>query len=247
MAALALGYLDREAYPKAGKLAREALQIAPRHPGATYVVARLDIMIGNKDGVEEKLEAALDRKQPHAPLLKLLAGLKYRREDYAGAAGLYQLGRERFGGDSEWTKLLSRVYLKSGDNAKLRPLLVALAEQDGDDLTVRKKLLELAAAEKDPQQLARWSKEVLNIDARNLEANRVRGESLAELKQWSAAIAAYEMAVEVAPKQPKLRLELIRVLIEAGNKDKARAALREFTALWPNDPAVKELTERVGS
>ncbi|MCE9553602.1 MAG: tetratricopeptide repeat protein [Planctomycetes bacterium] len=246
LVALAQAYLDREAFPKAGQLARDALAVAPKHPGATYVLARLDLLVGNTDGVEAKLEGALDRKQPHAGLLKLLAGLKYRRGDNDGAAELYQLGRDRFGGDSSWTKLLTRVYLKSGDTAKLRPLLVVLAEHDGDDLTVRKKLMELAVAAKDDKEAARWSMEVLNIKARDLAARKTRAESLAALKQWPAAVVEYELAIETSPKQPDLRLGLIRALDGTGDKKKARAALTDFKKLWPTDPAVAELEKQIG-
>lgn len=238
LVALALAYLDREAFPKAGQLARDALAVEPKHPGATYVLARLDLLVGNTDGVETKLAAALDRKQPHAGLLKLLAGLKYRRGDNDSAAELYQLGCDRFGGDSSWTKLLTRVYLKSGDTDKLRPLLVMLAEHDADDLTVRKKLMELAVADKDNKEAARWSMEVLHIQARDLAARKVRAESLAALKQWPAAAVEYELAVETSPKQPELRLGLIRAFNEAGDNKKARAALTDFKKLWPTDPAV---------
>ena len=247
LAALALAYLDREAYPKAGQLVREALAISPKHPASTYVSARLDILVGNTDGVEAKLEAALDQKQPHAGLLKLLAGLKYRREDFDGAAVLYQLGRDRFAGDSNWTKLLSRVYLKSGDTAKLRPLLVLMAEHEGDDLTVRKKLMELAVTDNDTKEIARWSMEVLHIAPKTLNARRYRAQALAELKQWPAAVVEYELAVETSSKQADLRMGLIQALIEVGDKKKAAAALAEFKKLWPGDPAVAELEKRIGS
>jgi len=246
LVALAQAYLDREAFPKAGQLAREALAVSPKHAGATYVLARLDLLVGNTDGVEDRLAAALDRKQPHAALLKLLAGLKYRRGDHEGAADLYQLGRLSFGGDSSWTKLLTRVYLKSGDDAKLRPLLETLAELDADDLTVRKKLMELAVAAKDDKESARWSREVLHIQPRDLAARKTRADSLAAIKQWPAAIVEYEMAIAMSPKQPDLQIGLIRALVEMGDKKKARAALNDFKKLWPADPAVAELEKKIG-
>jgi tetratricopeptide (TPR) repeat protein len=246
LAALALAYLEREAYPKAGQLAGEALTITPKHPAATYVSARLDLLVGRTDGVEPRLEAVLDRKKPHAALLKLLAGLKYRRGDHDGAAALYQLGREKFGGDSSWVKLQSRVYLKSKDNARLRPLLVEMAQHDGDDLTVRKKLMELAVADKDHKEAARWSLEVLHIDVRSIEARRIRAESLMALKQWPAAAVEYELAVATDGKNRDLRLGLIRAHLEAGDKAKARTALTEFRKLWPGDTAAAELEKKIG-
>lgn len=247
LVALAQAYLDREAFPKAGQLARDALAVSPQHPSATYILARLDLLVGNTDGVEDRLSAVLDRKQPHAGLLKLLAGLKYRRGDYAAAADLYELGRLNFGGDSSWAKLLTRVYLKSADNAKLRPLLVTLAELDADDPTVRKKLMELAVAAQDDKEAARWSQEVLHIKPRDLAARKTRADSLVAIKQFPAAVVEYQLAIEMSPKQPDLQVGLIRALIEAGDKKKARAALDDFKKLWPADPAVSEMEKRLGT
>ncbi|NIP85706.1 MAG: hypothetical protein GTO03_09140 [Planctomycetales bacterium] len=131
LAALADAYLRRKAYPQAGKLAGQALEIQPRHQAATYVRARLQLLVGDQEGVVPMLEKALDPAAPHAPLLRLLAGLKYKAEAYERAVELYQLGRERFPRDPGWTKLLARVHLKTDDHQRLRPLLAELARHDG--------------------------------------------------------------------------------------------------------------------
>ncbi|MCE9548299.1 MAG: tetratricopeptide repeat protein [Planctomycetia bacterium] len=246
MATLANMYLDRGAYPKAGELARAALKIKPQHPQATYVLARLDILVGNTDGVAERLNAALDRKSPHPGLLKLLAGMKYKEADYPAAAELYQLGRDRFGDDHSWAKLQARVYLKSGDNARLQPVLEEVALHDADDLTVRQKLMQLAVAAKDNAAAARWATELLHIDISDVEAHRTRAASLLELKQYPAAAAEYEIAIVLEPKKAELRIALVKAHLAAGDKVKARAALDELKKLWPDDAAIAPLEKQIG-
>jgi tetratricopeptide (TPR) repeat protein len=243
LAAMAIAYLERKAYPKAGEMAGKALKVRPGHQAATYVRARLQMLIGNNEGVVTMLEEALNRDSPQANLLKLLAGLKYKAEDYRGAAELYELGRRKFSGDVAWTKLLARVHLKSGDSAKLRPLLEELALSDGDDLATRKKLAQLAMEDKDYVSAEKWATDAIHIDVMDVEMHRMLGEALVEQEEFGEAIEEYEVAVQLEPRTLHLRFALADACVQADQPEKARKALDELLQLDPDYPGADVLLE----
>ncbi len=243
LAELALQYLARKAYPKAGDLANKALKIDAKHQASVYVKARLQLLIGNTDGVVEMLDAALDRDAPQVNLLLLLAGLHYKSGKFAEAAELYQLGRDKFPSDDKWTKLLARVYIKSDQPKRLAPLLEAMAEADGDDLTIRKKLAQIAYDDKDYAAAVRWATEAIYIDVLDVELHRMLAEALVEQKQYDRAIAEYDVAIELEPQRLHLRFALADACVQAGKQGRAREVLEALLKLDPEYPGADVLLE----
>jgi len=244
-ARLAQAQLGRRNYPQARRSADAALAIEPNNALASYVRARLHLLVGENIEALERLERALDRDHPQENLLALLAGLKLKSEDYAAAAELYELGAKGDPGGSRWLKSLAAVYLKSGDTAKLAPVLVKLAEADPDDLTVRKKLAELARRAGDHPGVERWTQEALHIDVRDVEIHSWRAEALAARGAAAAAAKEYAVAVELDPELPALRLAQAQMHLQASQPDKARAVLKELLEHEPNDRAAAELLEKI--
>jgi tetratricopeptide (TPR) repeat protein len=242
-AKLAMEYLKRKAYPKAGELVGKALEIDPKHQGSIYVQVRLQMLVGNNDGVVEKLEKALDKDAPQENLLQLLAGLKYKGEKFAEAAELYELGREKFPGNDKWTKLLARVYIKSEETKKLAPILANMAEADADDLTVRKKLAQMALDDEDYAAAAEWSNQGLQIDVLDIDAHRILAQTSVELKEYDRAIEEYEIAIELKPQQLGLRFALADACVQAEQKEKAVEVLQKLLELDPDYPGADVLLE----
>ncbi|MFP6610866.1 MAG: tetratricopeptide repeat protein [Pirellulales bacterium] len=243
MAQLAMEYLRRKAYPKAGSLAGKALKINPKHQASIYVQVRLQMLIGDNDGVVEKLEKALDRDAPQENLLQLLAGLKYKAKQFSEAAELYELGRDKFSANDKWIKLLARVYIKSGESGKLTPILTSMAEADADDLTVRKKLSQIAVAAEDYAAAAKWSNQALQIDVLDFDTHLTLAQVAVEMKEYDQAIKEYDIAIELKPKQLGLRFALADACVEAGQKEKAIGALEELLQLDPDYPGADVLLE----
>src|SRR5262249_45367803 len=82
LARLAQAQLGRKNYAEARRLADAALAIEPRGGLASYVRARLHLLVGENKQALERLEQGLDRAHPQENLLGLLAGLKLKAEDY---------------------------------------------------------------------------------------------------------------------------------------------------------------------
>jgi cellulose synthase operon protein C len=244
-ARLALALLHREEPVKARALADEVLEKHPQHPLATYVVAKLILTAGEQKHAIEILEKALDRNAPHENVLALLASLKMDADQPAAAEDLYELGAKKFPQDVQWLQALARLYLKSGEDKKLFDVLARLADRDADDLPMRKKLAQLALQAKDFAAATHWAKQALYIDVQDAETHRMFAEALVGQKDFPAAVAEYEAAVELEPKTHGLQLALADACLRAGRKDRARALLKAILADDATIPGAAELLKQV--
>jgi len=228
VAQLALAQLNRKNYPEARRRADAALKLAPKQQLAHYVRARLHLVVGENPEALERLEKNLDRENPQPNLLALLAGLKLRSEDFGAAAELYELGARHEPGGTRWLKSLAAVYLKSGENEKLRPILEKLAEADPDDLPLRKKLAQLAIKRQDLPAADRWTREGLHIQVLDANLHAWRGAALAGLGRNAEAADEFAVAVELSPDDPELGVSHAQALIAIDHKADARAVLEEL-------------------
>ena len=96
------------------------------------------------------------------------------------AARLYELGRVKFRIDQsylpqsgEWLKGLAAAYIQLGENNKLKSVLEAIANLDGDNAVVRHKLARLAEDRGDVVEAGRWAREALHIDVTNPETHLI--------------------------------------------------------------------------
>jgi tetratricopeptide (TPR) repeat protein len=242
-ARLAHAHLERRSYPTAGKLARTVLQTAPKHQLASYVLARIDLLVGNDEEGMARLESCLDPQTPDENILGLLASLKLKAKAYDEAARLYELGTRKDPANSKWTKGLASVYLISGNNDKLAGILAQLAEKDADDFTVRKKLLQLAVDAKDYAAATKWANQAVQIDVMDPEAHRMFAQALAGNNDFGRAIEEYEVAIKLKPQDGALRLALAQTCVKAKQPQQARAVLEALLKQAPNYPGAEELLE----
>ncbi len=143
----------------------------------------------------------------------------------------------------KWTKSLAAVYLKSGEKKKLAEALSRLAIQDSEDLPVRKKLAELALANKDYVAAGEWAKQAIQVDVMDAEMHRVRAEAASGRHEVAEAVDEYTVAVELAPDVSHFRFGLSQAYIEAGKPAQAREALTELHRRDPKYPGTEELLE----
>ncbi len=243
LATLAQSQLDRANYPQARRWTDAALAIDPRHALASYVRARLHLVVGENKEALARLEGALDRNKPQENLLALLAALKFKSEDYATAADLYELGAKKDPTSPKWLKSLAAVYLKSDEPQKLIPVLTKLAAADADDFPVRKKLAQLYLAENDPPTAARWALEALHINVMDVETHQFRAEALAAQGRTVGAAEEYATAVELEPDDASLRVALAETYLKAKDPGKAKTVLEELLKRDAEQPRAKELLE----
>jgi predicted Zn-dependent protease len=244
-ARLAVAYVDRKMYPRAGPLAQRVLDKQPKHQLATYVKAKLLLSIGQTKDAEKMLAACLDRESPRLEVLKLLAGLKYQAKDYQAAEELYALASKQDPGDIAWTRSLAMVHLKSGDEAKLTKALAKLAEADGDDLLIRQKLASLALKADNPQEAGRWAREVIEIDVMDYAMHRVLADSLLAQEEPARAADHYDTVTMLRPQDISAWYALAQAHHAAGASEQAKEALEQLLKLDSDHAEGKALRDKL--
>lgn len=242
-AMLARAHLDRETYPEARRLARAALSIDPREQTAALVVARLHLLVGDTDEALAALEQAIDPQAPADDALALLAAELLKAGRHADAVRWYSVAAERDPANPRWQKGLARVYLTTGENKSLAPVLQRLTELEADSASYRKKLAQLALADKNYAAAEDWALRTIHVDVRDVDAHRMLAEAHVAQVEYTAAVEEYEIAVELNPQEPGLRMALADACVEAGDKVKAKQVLEALIELKPDYPGAATLLE----
>ena len=180
MAAFADALFRAKRRRQARELAEQALEKNPREPLAAVVLAELELLARDVDEAVAFLEAAFDEQEPNARVLGLLAKLRLLQAQPEEAARLYELGRTKFKIDQsylpqsgEWLKGLAAAYIQLGEDDKLKNVLESIANLDGDNPVVRRKLAQLADDKGNVVEAGRWAKEALQIDVTDPETHRI--------------------------------------------------------------------------
>ncbi|QDU63724.1 tetratricopeptide repeat protein [Planctomycetes bacterium Pan216] len=244
-AKLALHYHQRRNNTKARGLAEKVLEKNPKHPLALFVLARMELSIGKIDDALEILEPALDEDDPDPRVLELMAGIAFRQRDFDEAERLFTIARDKEPGRSRWWEALAKVYIESDDDEKLAGVLERLSRLDADDITVRKKRLELASQEEKWEDAIRWANEVLYIDVNDLAAHEAKGDALLALDNAGDAVKEYEATLSLAPKNMGVALKLANALVKAGRAEEAKAPLQRVLKSEPNNAEAVELKKRL--
>jgi tetratricopeptide (TPR) repeat protein len=118
-----------------------------------------------------------------------------------------------------------------------------LAQADPDDLAVRKKLAQLALAEKDFAAAADWANQANQIDVQDPEIHRFWADALAGGEDLAGAAEEYEMAIRLAPDEAGYRIALANTWIEAGKPAKARRVLETLLKTAPDHAGARAMLE----
>ncbi|HUE70112.1 MAG TPA: tetratricopeptide repeat protein, partial [Pirellulaceae bacterium] len=226
-AALARAQLERKNFPEARRQALAAQKLEPENPLAAYVLARLQLSIGDTDAALRLLENGLNAEKPQEDLLALLAAMKLQVEDLAEAERLHELGLKHFPASDRWLKGLARIYLQRQDNDKLPAVLERLAELEPDSRSIRKKLAELSLAREDFAAALRWGTGLIHLDVGDAEGHAQLAAAARGLKDWPLAAEEYETAVALDGEQPAWKMAWAEVLLAMDKRDEARRVASE--------------------
>ncbi len=244
-AELAYAYFLRGADDEARQTAEKVLKLQPKHPRASYVLARLHARQERPEQAIELLQQCLDPKQPDLRVVNLLASLKLGEKKYNEAADLYRLGAKLDPHNLQWTRSLVRLYQVSKEEGRLSELLARIGESDPDDFAARKRLAETALAKKDYPAAVHWSNRALEIDVTDAEVHRAFAVALAGSHNYAGAVEEFQTAVDLDPKGVPQRIGLAEALFEAGRPREARQALEALRKIAPSHPGMKQLTDKI--
>ncbi len=238
-ARMAYEHFARRDYKLAKPFADKALKIQPKHPMASYVKARLFVTIGYEDEALALLEPALDEARPDVRVLDLLAELQVKAGKLEAAEKLYQLGRKDDPQNSKWVAGLARVHLRTKD-PRLAVELVELANNDADDLALRKELTRRFVEAKDAPNAEHWGTECLFVDVYDPDCHTLMADAYLLGSKHAPAIEEFDAALALKPKRPDpIRVRRAQSLQALGRLDEARAALDEILGRDPAQPEAK--------
>jgi cellulose synthase operon protein C len=241
-AKLAYEHFARRDYRDARPLADKALKLAPHHPLASYVKARLLISIGDEDAALAVIEPALDPKKPNERVVDLLAELLMKSGKLKEAEDLYELARKDDPYRNEWIAKLARVHLRQERQDKLLEDLAMMAANDSDDLDVRTVLAQKHLDASRFDEAAKWAVECLYIQVYDPLYHLLLADASMGQKHYSAAVEEYRNALELKPKKGNdVKVKLAKALKADGKSEDAKAALDEVLAEDPEHPAAKSL------
>ncbi|MBC8289824.1 MAG: hypothetical protein H8E37_05855, partial [Planctomycetes bacterium] len=180
IAAFAEGLLKARRRTQAREFAEKARELNAKEPLAAVVLAQLELLGRDLDGASGYLEEALDEAKPNQKVLGTLARVRLMQGNFKDAARLFELGQEKLGigkswtpGTGEWMKGLAAAYVKLEDDDKLRGVLETVAKYEGDNLSVRKKLAQMALEQGDTAAAGRWALEGNFINVMDADIHRV--------------------------------------------------------------------------
>jgi Flp pilus assembly protein TadD len=243
-AALARAQLDRKNFPEARRRALAAQKLEAENQVAAYVLARLQLSIGDTEGALSLLEKRLNEVRPDEDLLALLAAMKLQSGD-ADAERLHELGEKHFPSADRWLKGLARIYLERQDNDKLPAVLERLAALEPDARSIRKKLAELAIGRADHAAAQRWATALIHLDVRDAEAHAILGAAARGAQDWPLAAEEYETAVSLDGDQPAWRLAWAESLLAANKRDEARKVAEALKEQAADHPGLNEFLEKL--
>ena len=245
-ARMAYEHLARRDYKEARPFADKALKRKKHHPLASYVKARLLVTIGDEDAALEILKPALDPDKPNERVIDLLASLQFKAGDLDEAERLYELARKDDPYHSKWIANLARVHLRKKQTTKFLADLALLADNDADDLDVRKVLAEKQLAAGDARAAEKWATECLYIDVYDPENHVLLADALSARKRFADAVEEYRAALDLKPKKSdQLKVKLSRVLFDLGRRDEAKSILDDLLKADPNHPEAKALRKTI--
>jgi cellulose synthase operon protein C len=219
----------------------------PAAPLAAVTLAALELDGEDLRSAAKLLEPALDNQQPHPQVLELLAKIRLNQGNAPAAAELYELGLQFQPTHKDWLRGLAAARLKLGAREPLREVLVRLSEVDADDVSVRRKLAEMAIADESWADAVRYARLALHIDVMDPAIHRLLARGYTGLGQHARSAAEWAVALELAPDDAETITELARSEAAAGDRSAAVKRLRELLKTQDDyAPAQKLLRELMG-
>ena len=242
-AAHAYALLRSRKFEEAKKLAEEVLAKDPRQPWAALVIARYQLSEKKSKEAIKTLEGAHDGDHPNSVLVLLLGKLLVDAKRPADALPCLEAALKAFPESAQLKETLADAALAEGKTEMAYPLLVAVAANDQDALSVRKQLARIAKERKDLSEAIRWSRESLYIDIEDTAMHALLARSLSESNDHKRAERAWECLMLLEPDNNEAAVGRARSLIALERKEEARTLLDEVLRRDSKDEAASELLE----
>ena len=247
-AKMAYEHLARRDLREARPLAEKALELKPNHPLGAYVKARLMVTIGDEKAALEILRPAIDRDKPNERVIDLLGDLEMKAGNLDEAERLFEIARKDDPYQTKWIANLARIHLRKKDNTKFLADLRMIADNDADDIEVRKALAERHLTAGESEASEKWASECLFINVYDPQCHVLLADALSARKKFAEAIDEYQTALTLKPKKAEadqLKVKIAKAQADSGQRDEARKTLDELLKGDPDHPEAKSLLKQI--
>jgi predicted Zn-dependent protease len=227
---------------------RQAVADLPDNPSVKLMLVQLLAHVGDPAAAERELLGFVKVEPGDYDLRFALAGLYEAQGKADQARAIYTEivsldGRGQHGLSAR--DALARLDILAGNTKEAAALLEEeLAENSHDrKALVLRATLSLAGGDADAAVADLRS--ALRSSPDSVDVLRLLDRAYAQRKEPALGIEALQRAVELAPQDPTLRLELARLAIQGGQNAAARPHLEAYLAQKPDDPAALELQFRL--
>ena len=155
------------------------------------------------------------------------------------------MGKQHFPYESEWWNGTAAAANLTGATETRRAALETLVQIESDDPAPRKGLAELALKEENFADAYKYGKLALHIDVLDATVHRILGDALKGQKHYDRAIAEYETALELKPKDLDFQLALAETYIEGGHPEQATRLVEEILKKDKQETRALQLLERL--
>ncbi len=218
-AKMAYEHFTRRDNRLAGAFATKALELKPHQPLASYVLARLKQSIGDESAALEIIEPAFDPKEPNERVIDLLGELKMKAGKLDEAEKLFEIARQQDPQLTKWIAHLARVHSrqsvvarKNGDeaaaaqaDAKFLNDLAMIADNNADDLDMRRALAETHLSAGHMDEAEKWAMECLYVDVYDPNNHMIAASMFTARKKFEDAIEEYQMAHRIEGEEAQQR------------------------------------------
>jgi tetratricopeptide (TPR) repeat protein len=224
-------------YPAALQEAGEALALDPNNAGAKLL--RAAALVGTKSYRQAASELdELSRAQPNSKEVGLqLADLALAQKDYAKAEALYRRFYQPGSADLRPLQGLLQICAQEGHPAKAQSLLEEDLKKEPDSQPVRLLLASVATSERKFDLASEQYRWIQSKDPKSVPAYSALGDLYQLQGDTGNALASYEKARELAPKDPKILNAIALLESNGGQAQQAIATLNQQLRLDPNNAA----------
>jgi cellulose synthase operon protein C len=194
-------------FDEAGEVARSVLSEEPQRPRAALVMAQILLQAEANIEAAQVLQGAFNADKPHHELWARLALLKLQNGAAQQALDLYRQGVKAFPSDRRFQRGIAEAAQAVGDKAAWKEALEVIARTDPDDADARLNRAKLALDEQDFATAVKYAKLALQVDVLDVEIHRTLARGFRGLQDLPAAIAEYDVALQLKPDDVSLQVE----------------------------------------
>src|SRR5262249_15474119 len=124
--------------------------------------------------------------------------------------------------------------------------LTMLADNDADDLEIRKTLAQRFLQARQPDQAEKWATECLYVDVYDPVGHVVMADALSAQNKLAPPIEEFQTAIDFKAKRPNdVKVRRAKAQAGLGKRDDARQTLDAVLKQDPDHPEAKELRKEL--